>query len=185
MFVFLHFRYAQVVKKYLEFILVSSAVGFCSVAPLQAEEILFGPNTQNNPNVDVALGYINRVWIRHDPVKGFEEFVAADSRRFPGKPGGSDPKNLAKFLKGFPAFKYSVKQVFADGPYVIVHSYLTGVPQTGAMVNSPVPGTNPKHKLADEVVDIYKVVGGKIVLHWDVVEPATETADQLFGRASD
>ena len=88
------------------------------------------------------------------------------------------------FLEGFPAFKYDVRQVFADGDYVIVHSYLTGVPKTGDMVSSPVPGTVPEPKLADEVVDIYMIQDGKIVLHWDVVEPVTHSAAELFDPPS-
>lgn len=164
----------------MRFGVVAAAGWFLAACTHASAGPLMGPNTINNPNVDVALGYIDTVWIRHDPVKGFEEFVAPNSLRFPGKPGGSDPNALARFLEGFPAFKYEVKQVFADGDYVIVHSYLTGVPKTGDMVSSPVPGTTPKPKLADEVVDIYKIRDGKIILHWDVVEPVSHSAADLF-----
>lgn len=149
-----------------------------------AEQPRMGPNTHDNPNVAVALGYIDQVWVQHDPVGGFENFVAPDSIHFPGKPGGSNPEGLAKFLKGYPNFKYGIRQVFADGDYVIVHSYLTGVPMIGEEIVSPVPGVGPKPKIGDEVVDIYKIVDGKIVLHWDVVEQATETAEALFGSPS-
>ena len=163
----------------------SLAAAICLVtSPTALADPLMGPNTIDNPNVDVALGYIERVWVRHDPVAGFEEFVSPESVHFPGMPGDSNPEGLAKFLKGFPAFKYDVKQVFADGDYVIVHSYLTGVPKTGELVSSPMPGAVPKPKLADEVVDIYKIVDGKIVLHWDVVEPVVHEATELFDPPS-
>ena len=166
----------------MKFIVCTLALLGLTTAPSVAEPVL-GPNAKDNPNVAVALGYIDAVWVRHDPVAGFEEFVASDSVHYPGRPGGSNPNGLAKFLEGFPAFKYNVKQVFADGDYVIVHSYLTGVPMTGEMVQSPVPGVTPQPKLADEVVDIYQIIGGKIAHHWDIIEPATQAPEVLFGSS--
>ena len=164
-------------------VLVAAGWLFLPCMPASAEPVM-GPNAIDNPNVDVALGYIDTVWVRHDPVKGFEEYVSPNSLRFPGEPGGINPERLARFLEGFPAFKYNVRQVFADGDYVIVHSYLTGVPKTGDLVSSPVPGTVPGPKLADEVVDIYMIQDGKIVSHWDVVEPVTHSAAELFDPPS-
>ncbi|MGC3980444.1 MAG: ester cyclase [Steroidobacteraceae bacterium] len=138
------------------------------------------PGAKSNPNVAVALGYIDTVWVKHKPVEGFAKYVAADEVHYPGKPGAGNPEALAKFLAGFPKLTYDVKHVYADGDYVVVHSLLTGVPGLGTPVNSPQPGAKPMSKVGDEVVDIFHIKNGKIIEHWDTVEPVGDTAEGLF-----
>lgn len=146
---------------------------------VQAEPTMTA-SAKSNPNVPIALGYIETVWNQHKPVEGYAKYVAADEVHHPGKPGASNPAGLAKFLEGFPQFKYDVKHVYADGDVVIVHSLLTGVPGIGTPVASAQPGATPQNKVGDEVVDIFRIKSGKIVEHWDTVEPVAGTADGLF-----
>jgi predicted SnoaL-like aldol condensation-catalyzing enzyme len=54
-----------------------------------------------------------------------------------------------------------IKRVFADGDYVILHSRWHG------LSGSP-------H--GEAVVDIYRCENGKVVEHWDVIQPIPETA---------
>jgi len=54
-----------------------------------------------------------------------------------------------------------IKRVFADGDYVILHSRWRGL--------SDNPG-------GEAVVDIYRCENGKVVEHWDVIQPIPETA---------
>lgn len=157
-----------------------SAVLALSVAGALHAEPALTPGAKANPNVAVALGYIDVVWNQHKPVEGFAKYVAADEVHHPGKPGESKPEGLAKFLEGFPQFKYDVKHVYADGDYVIVHSLLTGIPGMGAPVASPMPGGKPQSKVGDEVVDIFRIKSGKIVEHWDTVQAVAGTADGVF-----
>jgi len=154
--------------------IVSFLVSSIALTCLSANaEVLMGPGTKDNPNVDVALGYINTVWIEHKPVEGYEKYVDLTQYiHYPGGVGEANPPGLATFLKGFPDFKYDVKQVFADGDYVITHSLLTGVPGLGSEVQSPQPGSAPKPKIGDEGVDIFLIKNGKIVKQWDIIEPA-------------
>jgi predicted SnoaL-like aldol condensation-catalyzing enzyme len=68
-------------------------------------------------------------------------------------------KRFIEFLRDkFPASHSEIKQVFAEGDYVILHVH--------AMRE---PGTR-----GSAIVDIFKLENGKIVEHWDVVQPIPE-----------
>lgn len=68
-------------------------------------------------------------------------------------------KRFIEFLRDkFPASHSEIKQVFADGDYVILHVH--------AMRE---PGTR-----GSAIVDIFKLKNGKIVEHWDVIQPIPE-----------
>jgi predicted SnoaL-like aldol condensation-catalyzing enzyme len=54
-----------------------------------------------------------------------------------------------------------IKRVFADGDYVILHSHWHGL------------SVNPR---GEAVVDIFRLEDGKVVEHWDVIQPIPETA---------
>jgi predicted SnoaL-like aldol condensation-catalyzing enzyme len=53
------------------------------------------------------------------------------------------------------------KRVFADGDYVVLHSHWRGL--------SDSPG-------GEAVVDIYRSENGKLVEHWDIIQPIPEGA---------
>jgi predicted SnoaL-like aldol condensation-catalyzing enzyme len=54
-----------------------------------------------------------------------------------------------------------IKRVFADGDFVILHSHWHGL------------SDNPR---GEAVVDIFRLEDGKMVEHWDVIQPVPETA---------
>ncbi|MEV6031447.1 nuclear transport factor 2 family protein [Nonomuraea sp. NPDC052116] len=66
----------------------------------------------------------------------------------------------------FPALRAEVKKIFADGDFVIAHVH--GI---------RVPG-----QLGTAIVDIFRLdENGKIVEHWDVMQPIPETAENQNG----
>lgn len=80
---------------------------------------------------------------------------------------GAEP--MRTFFKGFyagnPAASVKVDHVLADGDLVAVH-YLTKVkPEDRGFM----------------AVDIFRVAGGKIVEHWDVVQPVPEKSANTNG----
>jgi SnoaL-like domain len=65
----------------------------------------------------------------------------------------------------FPASRSEIKRVFADGDYVILHVHAVREPETRG----------------NAIVDIFKLENGKIVEHWDVVQPIPEKAANANG----
>ena len=80
----------------------------------------------------------------------------------PNAPDGPDGlKGFIQFLKEkFPNSRSEIKRVFADGDYVIVHVHAVREPGTRG----------------NAVVDIFKLENGKVVEHWDVVQPIPDKA---------
>jgi predicted SnoaL-like aldol condensation-catalyzing enzyme len=70
-------------------------------------------------------------------------------------------KFVAVLMANRPNAHGEIKRVFADGDYVILHSHWHGL--------SDSPG-------GEAVVDIYRSENGKVVEHWDVIQPIPETA---------
>jgi predicted SnoaL-like aldol condensation-catalyzing enzyme len=68
-------------------------------------------------------------------------------------------KRFIEFLRDkFPNSHSEIKQVFADGDYVILHVHAVREPGTRGSA----------------IVDIFKLENGKIVEHWDVIQPIPE-----------
>ena len=76
---------------------------------------------------------------------------------------------FAAFLRDiraqFPDLRAEVKQLFEDGDYVIAHTHGVRVPGQ--------PGT--------AIVDIFRLEDGKIVEHWDVMQPMPPEAANANG----
>jgi predicted SnoaL-like aldol condensation-catalyzing enzyme len=70
-------------------------------------------------------------------------------------------KFVAWILANHPDARGEIKRVFADGDYVILHSQWRGL------------SDNPR---GEAVVDISRWEDGKVVEHWDVIQPVPETA---------
>ncbi len=85
----------------------------------------------------------------------------------PNAPDG--PEGLKTFLgflkEKFPGSRSEIKRVFADGDYVILHVHAVREPGTRG----------------NAIIDIFKLENGKIVEHWDVVQPIPEKAANTNG----
>jgi predicted SnoaL-like aldol condensation-catalyzing enzyme len=76
---------------------------------------------------------------------------------------------LTKFVgwlrSNFPKAHLDIKRIFSDGDFVVLHS---------EWVRSP-------GERGEAVVDIVRFENGKIVEHWDVLQPIPETAKNNNG----
>jgi predicted SnoaL-like aldol condensation-catalyzing enzyme len=100
----------------------------------------------NKKDFDEASKYLGSKYIQHNP-------VAAD--------GPEGLKNFIAFLKDkFPNNKSEIKRIFADGDYVIVHVHAVREPGTRG----------------NAIIDIFRLENGKVVEHWDAVQPIPEKA---------
>ena len=105
----------------------------------------------NEKDFEAASKYMGARYTQHNP-------NAAD--------GPEGLKAFLLFLKEkFPASRSEIKHVFADGDYVILHVH--AVRETGARGSA--------------IVDIFKLENGKVVEHWDVVQPIPEKAANTNG----
>lgn len=69
------------------------------------------------------------------------------------------------FKENFPNHHYEIKKVIAEGDFVVLH--LHG--QSGMFPNG------------EQVVDMFRVVDGKVVEHWDVIQEIPATASNPNG----
>jgi predicted SnoaL-like aldol condensation-catalyzing enzyme len=100
----------------------------------------------NQKDFDAAAKYLGPRYTQHNP-------GAAD--------GPEGLKGFVAFLKDkFPNNRSEIKRMFADGDYVIVHVHAVREPGTRG----------------NAIIDIFKLENGKVVEHWDVVQPIPEKA---------
>jgi predicted SnoaL-like aldol condensation-catalyzing enzyme len=140
----------------LGYALVAAAVLALASAPAQAASkqqmeinkknvLAFYDAAINKKDFEAAKKYFGAGYKQHNP-------TAAD--------GPEGLKGFIAFLKDkFPNSKSEFKRVFADGDYVIVHVHAVREPGTRG----------------NAIIDIFRLDGkGKIVEHWDVVQPIPE-----------
>ena len=98
----------------------------------------------NQKDADAALAYVGNRYVQHNP----------------GAVDGPDGfrKFIAFLREKFPNSHSEIKQSFVDGDYVILHVHAVREPGTRG----------------NAIVDIFKLENGKIVEHWDVVQPIPE-----------
>jgi predicted SnoaL-like aldol condensation-catalyzing enzyme len=85
----------------------------------------------------------------------------------PTAPDGPDGfKKFIDFLREkYPQSHSDIKQAFADGDYVILHVHAVREPNTRGSA----------------IVDIFKLENGKIVEHWDVIQPVPDKSANSNG----
>jgi predicted SnoaL-like aldol condensation-catalyzing enzyme len=100
----------------------------------------------NQKDFDAAAKYLGPRYTQHNP-------SAAD--------GPDGLKAYIAFLKDkFPNNRSEIKRIFADGDFVIVHDHAVREAGTRGVA----------------IVNIYKLEGGKVIEHWDVIQPVPEQA---------
>jgi predicted SnoaL-like aldol condensation-catalyzing enzyme len=105
----------------------------------------------NQKDFEAASKHFGPRYTQHNP-------MAAD--------GPEGLKAFLQFLREkFPHSRSEIKRVFADGDYVILHVHAVREPGTRGSA----------------IVDIFKLENGKVVEHWDVIQPIPETAANSNG----
>ena len=136
--------------------LILTASG-CAGNPAQLEQnkrtvLDFYDKGLNQKDFEAASRHFGDRYVQHNP-------NAAD--------GPAGFKGFVQFLKDkFPQSRSEIKRTFAEGDYVIVHVHAVREPGTRGSA----------------IVDIFKLENGKIVEHWDVVQPIPEKAANANGR---
>ncbi|WP_291377227.1 MULTISPECIES: nuclear transport factor 2 family protein [Achromobacter] len=117
----------------------------------KAAVLAFYEKGLNQKDADAALKYVGNRYVQHNP-------NAAD--------GPEGFRQFIAFLRDrYPASHSEIKRVFTDGDYVILHVH--AVREPGSRGNA--------------IIDIFRLEGGKIVEHWDAVQPILEKAANSNG----
>jgi len=143
---------ASILMAALAAVLTACAQQDCAQVADRAEEtnketvIAFYDAAINDKDFTAASAYLGDKYIQHNP-------LAADG-----------PEGLQAFLEfareNLGGFKVEFKRVLADGDFVIVHAHATNGPDDRGSA----------------VMDIFRLEDGKVVEHWDVIQPIPETA---------
>lgn len=100
----------------------------------------------NQKDADAALKFVGDRYIQHNP-------NAAD--------GPEGFRKFVGFLRDkFPQSHSEIKRSLVDGDFVILHVHAVREPGTRG----------------NAIVDIFRLENGKIVEHWDAVQPIPETS---------
>lgn len=105
----------------------------------------------NQKDFDAAASYFGPHYIQHNPT---------------ARDGIEGFKAFIQSLREkFPNSHSEIKRAYADGDYVILHVHAVREPGTRGLA----------------IVDIFRLVNGKIVEHWDVRQDVPETAANSNG----
>lgn len=124
-----------------------AAPGGTSTQELNKQTVIdFYDKAINQKDFEAAKVHFGNRYTQHNP-------MAAD--------GPEGLKAYIDYLKANkPKYRGEIKRSFADGDYVILHVHVKADENDRGMA----------------VVDIYKMENGKVVEHWDVIQPVPEKA---------
>jgi predicted SnoaL-like aldol condensation-catalyzing enzyme len=112
----------------------------------KAAVVAFYDAAYNHKDFERASQHLGPHLIQHDPV------IADGLDGFRAR--------LDWFKANHPALRVEIKRIFADGDYVVTHVH--GLREPGH------PGS--------AIVEIFRLEDGKIVEHWDVLQPIPDTS---------
>jgi predicted SnoaL-like aldol condensation-catalyzing enzyme len=135
-------------------------------------ETAANPNTMFQPrrmpmsesNKDIAVAFYKKILFEGQVEDAFRLYAGSPYRQHnPLVEDGMDglKKFVAWIMSKHPDARCEIKRVFADGDHVILHSHWHGL------------SDNPR---GEAVVDIFRLEDGKVLEHWDVIQPIPENS---------
>jgi predicted SnoaL-like aldol condensation-catalyzing enzyme len=114
-------------------------------------------------NKQTVIAFITRAFNDKQPADAVAKYVgSAYIQHDPQSPDGAEA--FVQFATGFagqfPQLSIDIKRVIAEGDLVVSHLLINMAPEDRGMA----------------AVDIFRLQDGKIVEHWDVLQPAPEKA---------
>lgn len=107
--------------------------------------------------------FINMAFNLKKPEEAAAKYIGPRYRQHnPGAGDGAGPfiAFVQGFVKAFPSLRYEMKRQVAEGDLVAQHSHII----------------RNEGDLGWAVVDIFRLEGGKVVEHWDVIQEVPKTS---------
>jgi predicted SnoaL-like aldol condensation-catalyzing enzyme len=114
-------------------------------------------------NKQTVIAFITRAFNDKQPADAVAQYVGSQYiQHDPQSPDGAEA--FVQFVNGFagqfPQLSIDIKRVIAEGDLVVAHLLINMAPENRGMAG----------------VDIFRLQDGKIVEHWDVLQPVPEQA---------
>ncbi len=114
-------------------------------------------------NKETVRGFYEQAFTDHQPVEAAAKYIGSKYiQHNPQAPDG--PEAFIQFVTAwsgqFPKLSVEIKRMVAEGDLVVTHGVLK---------------TSPEDR-GTAAADIFRIENGKIVEHWDVLQPVPETA---------
>ena len=114
-------------------------------------------------NKQTVLAYLNTAFNEKNPAEAVEKYGGSHYiQHNPQAPDGFEAfvQFVGGFLEQFPQLSLDIKRAVAEGGMVVSHSLLK---------------TSPEDR-GTAVADFFRLEDGKVVEHWDVMQPIPESA---------
>ena len=114
-------------------------------------------------NKQTVLAYLNTAFNEKKPAEAVEKYGGSHYiQHNPQAPDGFEAfvQFVGGFLEQFPQTSFDIKRAVAEGELVVTHSLLK---------------TSPEDR-GTAVADFFRLEDGKVVEHWDVLQPIPESA---------
>ena len=140
-------------------------VGICTVLLLMAAwsiSTVFAASTIED-NKQIVVSFYDMAFREHKPEEAAERYIGKEFiQHNPLVPDGKESfvNFFVSFFKNHPDTHSVIKRVVAEGDLVVLHVHTK----------------MKKENRGVAIVDIFRVENGKIVEHWDVIQPIPETS---------
>ncbi len=114
-------------------------------------------------NKRIAKNCLDLLFNQKKPAQAVAQYISPNYRQHnPQAQDGPDGvlAFATEYAKNNPQLHMDFKRIIAEGEYVVIHSHQKRNPQD----------------LGDAIVDIFRVQDGKLVEHWDVLQPVPTRA---------
>ena len=120
-------------------------------------------SNQELDNAKLVIDFVQHIMNNHDfdyIMQTYSDgpYVQHNRSMHDGLSGVVD--SVKQLAKRYPDFTYDVKHIFVDGDYVTLHSHAT--------ISKQDRGNDKK---GFNIMDTWRVKDGKLVEHWDVIQP--------------
>jgi predicted SnoaL-like aldol condensation-catalyzing enzyme len=117
--------------------------------------------SQTEKNKQVAIAFYNMIFNEHKVEEAFKLYSVPEYKQHnPYAASGAQAaiNFLGPYMKQMSESRGEIKHVIAEGDLVAIHNHVTSKPGDRGRA----------------VVDIFRVVNGRVVEHWDVVQDVPE-----------